>query len=64
MEDNSKFKTYMDNLTRIAHKEAVEAIMKECMVTRYTIYQWKGGTIRIRPYYKQGIEKALSVKIF
>lgn len=64
MEDNSKFKTYMDSLTRLEHKDAVEAIMQECMVTRYTVYQWKGGAMKIRPYYKQGIEKALSAKIF
>lgn len=61
---NEKFREYMDSLPIKKHTEAVQAIMKECLVNRNVVYDWKASRRRIAPIYQKTIQQTLNTSIF
>lgn len=63
--DSQALKDYLNSIgSRYERLWLQEKICKECLVTRYTLQNWKSGMARIPELHKRKIEETIGKNIF
>lgn len=64
MKDSIALTSFLSTKSRAEKTIAVDLIVKECYVPRYTVHNWIRGLARIPTLHKRKIEELFGVKIF